>query len=254
MGRRRRWRAQCTSGKRSASETPGPGAEMARVSSADTPRLRETQPVEDDRRELLRIDDRLLLEYWPFGEAPESGERRSLPQVDEAITAFIARPTTDLLARAAAQEADQATVIEARLAPWLMKVDWALELILKTVARMSPQGLAIPCLTEVNISGGGICFEAPRRFEGGAQLELRIILPPFVPIATVAEVVRVIPVRRSHSDAASRGGSDRFSTAARFASINSEGRERLIRHILHLQAERLRARHMGAAYARGDES
>nr|MBI3614273.1 PilZ domain-containing protein [Nitrospirota bacterium] len=226
---------------------------MARVTSADAPRLRDTQPAEDDRRELLRIDDRLLVEYWPVGEAPDSVESRSLPQVDEAITAFIARPTADLLARAASQEADVATLMEARLAPWLMKVDWALELILKTVARMSPQGLAIPCLTEVNISGGGICFETPRRFEAGAQLELRIILPPFVPISAVGDVVRVIPVRRGASDAASRGGSGRFSTAARFASITSEGRESLIRHILHLQAERLRARHMGAVYARNDE-
>lgn len=227
---------------------------MARVSSTDTPHLRKVQPAEDDRRELLRIDDRLLLEYWPVGEAAESGESRSLPQVDEAITAFIARPTADLLARAAAQEADQATMIEARLAPWLMKVDWALELILKTVARMSPQGVAIPALTEVNISGSGICFETPRRFEPGAQLELRIILPPFVPISAVAEVVRAIPVRRNDADAAPGGGAGRVTIAARFASISSEGRERIIRHILQLQAERLRARHVGAAYVRSDES
>lgn len=225
---------------------------MARASSVDALRLRETQPVEDDRRELLRIDDRLLVEYWPVGEAAESGEGWSLPQVDEAITAFIARPTSDLLARAA-QETERDASVEARLAPWLMKVDWALELLLKAVARMSPQGLAVPQLTEVNISGGGICFETPRRFEPGQQLELRIILPPFVPIAAVAEVVRAIPARRGAPGGEARGGSGRFATATRFVSINSEGRERIIRHILQRQAERLRARHTNSTYLRNGD-
>ncbi|TPW13762.1 MAG: hypothetical protein FD129_1216, partial [bacterium] len=74
------------------------------------------------------------------------------------------------------------------------------------------------------------------------------------PISAVAEVVRAIPVRRNDSNAASGGGSGRVTIAARFASISSEGRERIIRHILQLQAERLRARHAGAAYVRSDES
>lgn len=223
---------------------------MARAVSADAPRQRATQPVEDDRRELLRIDDRLLMEYWPVGEPAEPGESRTLPQMDESIAAFIARPTSDLLARAAAEAPDQPVPVEATLAPWLIKVDWALELILKTLARMSPEGMAIPQLTEVNISGGGISFEASRRFEPGVKLELRIILPPFVPIATVAEVVRAVPVRRSDPATGGRGGAGRFAIASRFTTISPEGRERLIRHILHRQAERLRARHTNAAYER----
>jgi len=199
---------------------------------------------------LLRIDDRLLMEYWPVGETAERSADQPRQEVDEAITDFITRPTTDLLAHGSAREADQADLVESRLGPWLMKVDWALELILKAVARMSPQGLALPRLLNVNISGGGICFEASRPFQEGDQLELRLILPPFVPVHTVAEVVRAEPAQQERP--ASSEAPARYTVAARFTSISAEDRERLIRHILRLQAERIRARHMGAAYTRGE--
>ncbi|MEW6542420.1 MAG: PilZ domain-containing protein [Nitrospirota bacterium] len=184
----------------------------------------------DDRRELLRIDDQVMLEYWLNGETASGHTGEPAQGIQEAIKAFIARPTSDLLARSQGNEA------EALLVPWLMKIDWALELVLQAVARLSPGGLAIPHLTDVNISGGGICFEATHQLNPGELIELRIILPPFTPIRTQAEVVRATP----------KG--TRCTVAARFTTITSEDRERLIRHIINLQAERLRARNRNAAY------
>lgn len=207
----------------------------------------DAQAAGDDRRELLRIDDRLLLEYWRPGDAGGQGPSVSDPQADEAIKAFIARPTAELLSRAAAQGAEGTGPTEALVVPWLMKIDWALELILKALVRMHPQGLAMPVPVNVNISGGGLCFEARERFQENECLELRLILPPFVPIRSAVEVIRVEPAG---------GGTDRDGVhlvAVRFTSISTEDRERVIRHILRLQAERIRARHLNAAYPRSGD-
>jgi hypothetical protein len=212
---------------------------------------RDATTIGDDRRELLRIDDRLLLECRRAGEASESAAARpSEPQTDEAIKAFLSRPTADLLSRAATQGPDHQDPMESMLVPWLMKIDWALELMLKAAARANPQGLALPRLTEVNLSGGGICFDTDRRFGENDILELRLILPPFVPIRSTAEVTRVTPVRGEGG----AGAAERFTVAAHFTSIGSEDRERLIRHILRLQADRIRSRHQSAAYARSGDA
>lgn len=200
----------------------------------------EAQAGGDDRRELLRIDDRLLLEYWRPGES--RGRTLSQQEADEAIKCFIARPTTELLNRAAVQAPDGPAAAETLLVPWLMKIDWALDLILAALVRMHPEGLAMPLPVQVNISGGGICFEARERLEENEPLEMRLILPPFVPIRSALEVTRVEAL------SAQDGGG--YVVAARFTSISTEDRERVIRHILRVQAERIRARHLNAGGAR----
>lgn len=186
----------------------------------------------DDRREWLRIDDRLLLEYRLAGESPETPLPAELRATEESITAAIAKPTADLLARSG--DALQ----ESLLVPWLKKIDWLLELTLKTLAATQPQGVSMARVTEVNLSGGGVSFAAQRQLEVGQDLVLKLILPPFTPIATIARIIRVKPSRRT-------GGE--FEIATQFMSISPDDQESLIRHILTTQAERLRARRSGAA-------
>jgi len=126
-------------------------------------------------------------------------------------------------------------------------MDWALELILKALVRMHPQGLAMPLPVNVNISGGGLCFEAREPFQENECLELRLILPPFIPIRSAVEVIRVDPLPGDRSPEGA------YLVAVRFTSISKEDRERVIRHILRLQAERIRAQHLNAAYPRSLE-
>ncbi|WP_447972133.1 PilZ domain-containing protein [Nitrospira sp. Kam-Ns4a] len=177
----------------------------------------------DERRELLRLDDRLLLEYRLEGDtaAPVEGT------AEEAVAAFIGRPTAELLARA------QGDPTAAPLVPWLMKLDWAIEVVIRALARINPDAVRLPGLCEVNVSGGGLRFLAPRPFRPGDRLALRFVLPPFVPIHAKGEVVRVVPAR---------GRREYYETAVRFAEIAEADRERVIKHIVQRQAERLRAR------------
>jgi hypothetical protein len=183
---------------------------------------------ETERREWLRIDDRLLLEYRLKGTASARPLVQSSDAIAAAIHDFITKPTEELLERTQAAEA------EFPLQPWVMKIDWAMSLILNSLARLTPGGMAIPQLTDVNISATGIRFFAPDPFHEGDQLDLKLILPPFSPIQAAAEVIRVT---RSFED-----GKERYEIATSFTTISSDAQERLIQYIISLQAKRLRTR------------
>jgi len=194
--------------------------------SAITPSRLRTAPSSDDRREWIRIDDRLLLEYRRLNDPPDVPIADMPPVTGDMIAAAIGKPTTDLLARSGEVLAGSPVL------PWMMKVDYMLEVILKTLAQTQPSGIAMARVTEVNISGGGVNFLSPREFASGDSLALKIILPPFTPIQTVAKVIRSAP----HT------GGQGFDLATEFIDLRASDQEHLIRHILHTQAERLRAR------------
>jgi hypothetical protein len=180
----------------------------------------------EDRREWLRIDDNLLLEYRLLDESAEMPPPVSEPVTDEVIAAAVGKPTVELLARAGEPLADSS------LAPWMMKVDWLLEVLLKTLARAHPGCMDIARVTNVNISGGGISFTSLRQFNEGDRLAIKMILPPFTPIHAVVKVIRSSP------DPQKQG----CTLATEFVDLNADDQEHLIRHILRTQAERLRAR------------
>lgn len=182
---------------------------------------------DDERRELLRLDDTVLLECRPEGKAATPDASGGEPGAEDAVTAFIGRPSTELLSRVRDGTA------ESVLAPWLMKLDWALEVVLKALVRIAPEAVHLPSLCEVNLSGSGIRFQSSRSYRAGDRLDLRFVLPPFVPIQAKGEVVRSEPVR---------GDAGRHDVAVRFTGIGADDRERIIRHIVQRQAERLRAR------------
>jgi hypothetical protein len=180
----------------------------------------------DERREWLRIDDTLLLEYRLLGESAEASSRDQPPVTPDVIAAAVGKPTADLLARSGD------ALSESALLPWVLKVDWLMEVALKTLAKAHPGCMEIARMTSVNISGGGVSFVSPRPFAAGDRLALKVILPPFAPIHTVAEVVRSTPNPDGQG----------VWLATEFVDLKADDQDQLIRYILHMQAERLRAR------------
>ncbi|MEW6248558.1 MAG: PilZ domain-containing protein [Nitrospirota bacterium] len=151
--------------------------------------------------------------------------------MEQTIETFITKPTADLLCHAAPSTA------ESPLVPWLLKIDWLLNLILRTLATMHPEGIVLPEVASLNISGGGIGFETTRVIDVGNRLSLMLILPPFAAVRAEAIVVAVTPVKCDRP---------RWHVSTEFTAISADDRERLIRHILQTQAERLRERRTGA--------
>jgi hypothetical protein len=180
----------------------------------------------DNRREWIRIDDRLLFEYRLMGDNGDRALPARAAVTEEMIAAAVEKPTAELLARSGD------VLTNAALVPWIMKVDWLIEVILKTLAKAHPGSIDLARVTNVNISGGGIGFESPGQLQAGDRLALKLILPPFTPIHAVAKVLRSAP--------APGGGG--FIVAAEFVEMSADDQEHLIRHILQVQAERLRAR------------
>jgi len=185
-----------------------------------------TKALSDERREWVRIDDRVLLEYRLLSDPAEGPIPGALPISQEAISAAVAKPTSDLLLRSGEQLA------ESPLLPWIMKVDWLLEVIVKALAKMQPDGIAIAQVADVTLSGGGIGFLSPRKFAVDDLLKLKIILPPFTPIHTTARVIR---------SALAKDGMQ-YDIASEFTDLIPDDQEHLIRHIVQAQAEQLRAR------------
>jgi PilZ domain len=194
-----------------------------------SPSTKTVKALSDERREWIRIDDRVLLEYRLVTD-PVEGPAPGIPPVaQEAIAAVIAKPTSDLLLRSGEQLADSP------LLPWIMKVDWLLEVIVKTLAKMQPEGIAIAQVADVTLSGGGIGFLSPRPFAVDDMLALKIVLSPFTPIQTTARVIRSVQAKDGVN----------YDIATEFTQLNPDDQEHLIRHIIQTQAERLRGRRRG---------
>ncbi|MCW5799699.1 MAG: PilZ domain-containing protein [Nitrospira sp.] len=181
----------------------------------------------DERREWLRIEDRLLLEYRRCDETAEAMNAYLPPVTEDTIATAVSKPTLDLLVRGGE------TFAGSPLLPWVSKIDWMLETILKSMVKSHPGSVAIARLTDVDISAGGLGFDTPRRFEVDEVLAIKFILPPFSMIETTARIIRVTPLNTSPAE---------FHLATQFVDIGGDEQELIIRHILQVQAERLRAR------------
>ena len=181
----------------------------------------------EERREWLRIDDRLLLEYRRADEPLEAMNQYLPPATEDTIATAVSKPTIDLLIRAGE------TFAGSPLLPWVSKIDWMLETILKSMVKSHPGSVAIARLIDVDISAGGLGFNTPREFQADDLLMVKVILPPFSMIETIARIIRVTPLEQ---------GKAGFHLATQFVDLGGDEQELIIRHILQVQAERLRTR------------
>lgn len=181
----------------------------------------------EERREWLRIDDRLLLEYRRADEPVEAMNEYLPPATEDTIATAVSKPTLDLLVRAGE------TFAGSPLLPWVSKIDWMLETILKSLVKSHPGSVAIARLTDVDISAGGLGFDTPREFQADDLLVLKLILPPFSMIEATARIIRVTPIEKDPAG---------FHLATQFVELGGDDQELIIRHILQVQAERLRTR------------
>ncbi|MEQ1792872.1 MAG: PilZ domain-containing protein [Nitrospira sp.] len=191
-----------------------------------TQSLHDASMATDERREWIRVDDHLLMECRLASESPDAPQPGAPPLTDDMIAAAVGKPTADLLARSGD------ALASSPLLPWIMKVDWLMEVLLRGMAHIQPNSISIARLTEVNISGGGISFISPRAFQAEDLIILKLILPPFTPVHATAKVIRTSPLT----------GAPGYLIATQFVELTPDHHEHIIRHIIQTQAERLRAR------------
>lgn len=179
----------------------------------------------DERREWIRIEDRVLMEYRLVTEGETSVPVELSRATPESIAAAVGKPTLDLLAHSSEIMVDSAVL------PWIRKVDYLLEVILNALATSQPASVTMAQPMEVSLSGGGIRFGSMREFAADDLLTVKLILPPFTMIRAHVKVIRAIPETDGQG----------FTIATEFVDLTPDDQEHLIRHILHVQAQRLRA-------------
>lgn len=183
------------------------------------------QAPQDERREWIRIDDRILMEYRLLSKSGSHLPTETGPATAESISEAVMKPTAELLARSGE------SLMGSPVLPWIMKVDYLLEVILHALAASQPSSVSMARPMDVNLSGGGVGFSVNRAFASGDRLALKLILPPFIPIQTVVRVIRSVP----------QTNGDGFTVATEFVDLKPDDQEHVIRHVLQTQAERLRA-------------
>ena len=195
------------------------------ASSMMSPSSKSHSVETDERREWIRIEDRVLMEYRLVTEGETSVPVELSRATPESIAAAVGQPTLDLLARSSEIMVDSAVL------PWIRKVDYLLEVILNALATSQPSSVTMAQPMEVSLSGGGIGFVSMREFAAEDQLAVKLILPPFTMIRAHVKVIR----------AAREADGQGFTIATEFVDLTPDDQEHLIRHILHVQAQRLRA-------------
>lgn len=190
-----------------------------------------TSTSQDERREWIRINDRVLMEYRLLLESGHTLPVEAGAPTADMISTAVGKPTADLLTRSGD------SLVGSPVLPWIMKVDYLLEVILNALAAGRPDSVAMARPMDVNLSGGGVGFVSDRELSIGDQLAVKLILPPFILIKATIKVIRAMP----------QAGGQGYAIATEFVDLKPDDQEHLIRHILQAQAEQLRARRKAAA-------
>jgi hypothetical protein len=173
----------------------------------------------EDRRKSVRVDDRILLEYWqPADESDLADILPRFPQVP-----LVGSP-----------DATEGTGLHPLIAQWMSKIEWTLDAILRTLDHHSPRVLAAPRLLDVNISGEAIRFLPDRPLAVGDRIDLRMILAPFLPVETKGEVIQVRPDPT--------GVAPHPAVVVRFVDISDVDLEKIIRYVVQRRTDLLKRR------------
>jgi hypothetical protein len=180
-----------------------------------------TDPVgePEDRRKSVRVDDRILLEFWqPAEESDLADVLPRFPQVP-----LVGSP-----------DATEGPGLHPLIAQWMSKIEWTLDAILRTLDHHSPRVLAAPRLLDVNISGEAIRFLPDRPLAVGDRIDLRMILAPFLPVETKGEVIQVRPDPT--------GAAPYPPVVVRFVDISDVDLEKIIRYVVQRRTDLLKRR------------
>src|SRR5438067_13507295 len=131
----------------------------------------------EDRREGVRVDDRVLLEYWLVNDLGHTTDTfRRFAQIPRPIS----------------PETGESLRLDPLVVQWMSKIEWTLDAILRTLEHQSPRPSAAR-LMDVNVSGDGVRFLPERPLAEGDLIDLRMVLPPFIVVEARGDVMLIRP-------------------------------------------------------------
>ncbi|MDA8164577.1 MAG: PilZ domain-containing protein [Desulfobacteraceae bacterium] len=184
-----------------------------------------------DRRQAVRMDDRILFAWAPVATADYEKVRGDF---EKGIPPYPQGGLQDIGQHVAAQGAlSRLRSRDADLAEFLHFLDNKLDQLLKE-ARGDHSPLDQLSHENVSLSSGGMAFFTVSQLPPGEHLELHLVLEPdHLYIFCLGEVV----------DCEEKGGGGKpFRISVKFTLITDDDREKLIHHLFRLQTIALRKR------------
>jgi hypothetical protein len=182
------------------------------------PTASDQERLSEDRREGVRVDDRIVLEYWTVNDGGTGSE---------SAGRFSPIPLS------ISPEVGEGVKLDPLVVQWMSKIEWTLDAILRTLEQLSPARPSATRLMDVNVSGDSVRFVPGRVLPEGSIVQLRMVLPPFIVVEARGEVTQM----RSEAQVEPSG-----TVIVRFTDIAEEDREKIIRYVVQRQAE-LQRRH-----------
>lgn len=183
-----------------------------------------------ERREYYRVDDELSLSL-------EMLKSNSLEQALEEYTPLLEREGLGkMLQKSAAIDLPSFATIKCKhpeIAAYMSELERRIQFLADMITQQG--NLPMDPTHAVDISGGGMKFEHTQSCPIGSFVMLKMLLfPEGIRITALGEVV--------NSTEVTQGPQKRWETGVRFAKINDNDREQLLKHIHRLQMRQIRER------------
>ena len=172
-----------------------------------------------ERRECYRIDDNAIFQYRMLAE--EESEIIKERGISLALDNFSIYAKLDHITHEARPLLRAIETKDSKLAAYLALIDEKIELLSRTALENDIYEVGSET-QEINLSTGGLSFEAGNKVEPGSMMKLKLVLlPDRIGVSSYAKVVKCVQC------------DDKYLISVSFEYMGDEVRDLISRHILH---------------------
>lgn len=181
----------------------------------------------EDRRENVRVKDRLQLAYKLLGSEDISGcdAESFFPHIWNKYPSYLS--------------VEESEEVNSRILPHIIELHRKIDILAELLSHENRLQVEVPLECEVCISASGVGLNIGESSTPGQKIALCIVLP-FVPPAGIFLIGEV--TRSNISEHAAYNGKTMYDTGINFVSIKEDDREKLIKYIFKRQRDILRDR------------
>ena len=188
------------------------------------------QPKANERRQYYRIDDSVIFTYYVLNKEEDKGGRETDKNISAAFETMelfgqMNQQVRGALGRISEHSAD--------IASYLKSLDNKIELLAQMCLFKDQESSPKP-RRQINLGAGGLAFGSDEKFKQGTLLAIDMILS--TDLLCLHLTGRVIQISNQ------KEGDYPFRISVGFTDISETEIDQIIKHIMRLQSEQLRAR------------
>ena len=183
----------------------------------------------------LRVDAYIIIEHQLITDDLYLQRRRNYIQnMTPDRESYLFTPS-----RGMTEEGELQANVPPELVNEIVNIHRKLDLIIKLLGKTGKETVFNKEPQEVNISGSGLRFKSRQEYKPGDYLDIKLVLPVSsgILIELIGQVVRVVSRGMQENDPQDTG----YESAVKFATVNEDDRECIIRYVFKRQRELLRS-------------